>query len=72
MKILAQSLTIGYGHLLTNYLPVNTNLRNALYYNIKFLQLEHKNSDMFWPFLWVILREFYPQQELKQARVLVI
>jgi hypothetical protein len=41
MKIMAQSLTIVYGHLLTNYLPVNTNLRNVLYYNIKFLQLKH-------------------------------
>jgi len=41
MKIMAEPLKIGYGHLLTNYLPFNTNLRNALYYNLKFLQLRH-------------------------------
>jgi len=41
MKIMAESLKIGYGHLLTNYVPFNTNLRNTLYYNIKILQLKH-------------------------------
>jgi hypothetical protein len=45
MKIMAESLTMGYGHLLTNYLPFNTNLRNAIYYDKVFtmnaLELQH-------------------------------
>jgi len=39
-------------------LQFNNTLTNALYYNIKFLQLDTRTPAYFGSFLWFILREY--------------